>query len=73
MNDVFIMRNFVSAILNKAIFDWAKHKKRRDEIREFFRSDWGKECCEILDLSAEDILYKLENRKINVRVLEEVA
>lgn len=73
MDNVFIMRNFVAAIINKAISDWVKHPKRKTEIREFFQSDWGKECCDILDLSAKDILTKLENNKINMRVLEEVA
>lgn len=73
MDNVYIIRNFVAAIINKAIFDWCRHQKRRDEIREFFQSDWGKECCEALDLSATDILDKLENSKINQRVLEEVA
>lgn len=73
MDDIYIVRNFVAAIINKAISDWVKHPKRRGEIREFFQSDWGKEYCEALDLSAEDILDKLENNKINMRVLQEVA
>lgn len=71
MDNVYIMRNLLAAILNRAIADWFTHTELRDEIREFFASEWGKELCEILDLPAKDILHRLESGKINYRILEE--
>lgn len=70
MNDIYIMRNMVAAIVNQAIRDWCMKPKYRDEVREFFQSDLGIEYCHILGLSAKDILNKLESGKIN---LNEVA
>ncbi len=71
MDNIYIMRNFFAAVIHMAIDDWFKHPKCRDEVREFFRSDWGKECCDVVDLQAEDILDKLESGKINRWALEE--
>ena len=72
MDEVYIMRNFVAAIINKALFDW-QFPNRRNEIREFFQTEWGKELCEIIDLPAEEILRKLEKGEINLKYFEEVA
>ena len=71
MDDVYIVRNFLSAIINRAISDWFKQPHLRDEITEFFKSAWCKELCSILDLSAKDILYKLKHNKINYKILDE--
>lgn len=71
MDDIYIVRNFIAAIINKAIVDWFKQTKMRDEIREFFASEWGKEVCDMLDLIAQDILHRLESGKINYKTLDE--
>lgn len=73
MDTVYIMRNFLAAILNRTIADWFVHTELRDEIREFFASDWCEEICEILDLPAKDILHRLESGRINYKIFGEGA
>ncbi len=63
------MRDLVAAIVYRALQDWKRHKA---DVREFFNSQWGQELCDIIDLSAKDILAKLESGKINVNTLEEL-
>lgn len=58
------MRNLVAAIVLKAVEDW---KVRTDEVRAFFKSEWGKSLCEMIDLSTNTILKKLENREIQIK------
>lgn len=70
MDVIYIVRNFLAAIINRAITDWFNYDELRDEIREFFASEWGEEVGEILDLSAKDILRRLESGKINYQALD---
>lgn len=58
------MKNLVAAIIYKAVFDWKNYPKMRDEIREFFRSKYGKELCETIDFNAKTILKKLEAMEV---------
>lgn len=64
------MRSLISNIIYMAIKDWNAHK---DEVREFFKSKWADTLCTELNLSAKDILNKLESGKINVNALEEAV
>lgn len=73
MDDRYIMRNVYAAIIHMAIYDWFVNQTMRDEIRDFFKSDWGIEMCDFLNLSARDILDRLENGKINTRYLKEAV
>ena len=66
MNDMYIIRNLIAAIINQAIHDWCMTTKCHNEVREFFQSDLGIEYCHILGLSTKDILNKLESGKINL-------
>ena len=61
------MRNLIAAIIYRAVADY---KKCKEEVREFFQSNWGKNLCEMIELSAKDILYKLENNLINYAEVE---
>ena len=70
MDSIKTMRNFVAAIIYQAVYDWVRNPRMKDEIRDFFQSEWGKECGEFIDLSASDILKRLENNQINIRALE---
>lgn len=54
------VRQLVVAIIRCAVIDW---DTRKAEVRAFFKSDWGRNLCEILDLSADVILEKLEKRR----------
>lgn len=60
-----VMRDFVSAIILQAIADYYKKPHRRDEVRQFFKSEWGWHLCSALELDAADILNKLERGKIS--------
>lgn len=57
------VRNLASSILLRAIKDFA-NPKRRDEVREFFKSEWGKTVCEMVDVSSKRILCGLEDGTI---------
>ena len=72
MDDVYIMRNLIAAAINRALADWHR-PEMRDEIREFFNSEWGEEMCGLIDLSAQYILRGLENGTINYTSLDEEA
>lgn len=73
MGIIYIMRNVLAAIISKAMTDWCNNAEMRDEIREFFTSEWGIEICDMLELSAKEILRKLENGEINTQGLDEEA
>ena len=57
------MRNLVAAIIYVAVCDW-KIANKHDEIREFFRSDYGQFLCDCIDMSATIILEKLEKMEV---------
>lgn len=57
-------RNLIAAIIYCALLDW---HERKSDVRAFFTSKHGKDLCEILGLSAEYILRKLESGKIKLR------
>jgi hypothetical protein len=61
------MRSLIANIIYMAIKDWNAHK---DDIRKFFNSKWADTLCDELNLSAKDILNKLERGEINVSALE---
>jgi hypothetical protein len=65
-NDREIVRDFVSAIIYRALFDW-QFESRRKEIADFFNSAWGKYLCELINLDAETILRRLKAGKIVIR------
>ena len=69
MDTIYIMRNFVAAIIGKALYDW-QFPERRDEIRAFFKSVYGQELCDVINLPAVYILRRLEEGKINLKYLE---
>lgn len=48
MGIIYIMRNVLAAIISKAITDWCSCTEMREEIREFFTSEWGIEICDML-------------------------
>lgn len=66
------MKELCAAVVLKAVQDW-KEESRRDELRSFFNSKWGDFYCSTLNLSAKDILAKLEANEVNTKILEEVA
>lgn len=59
------MRDFIAAIIYRALFDW-KFEHMREEIAEFFNSKWGKELCEYIDLDAKTVLRRLEAGKVRI-------
>ena len=61
------MKDFVSAIISQAIADYVKKPHRRDEVRQFFKSEWGNTLCSHLDLNANEILDKLERGAITLK------
>lgn len=66
------MKELCATVVLKAVQDW-KIEERRDELRSFFNSKWGDFYCSTLNLSAKDILAKLEANEVNTKILEEVA
>lgn len=70
--DMKAVRNFASAIIHQAVYDWCKRPGMKPEIREFFKSKYCEELCEIINLSATKILDRLENNNINRQYLQEV-
>lgn len=64
-----VMRDFVSAIILQAIADYHEKSHRRDEVRQFFKSEWGEYLCSALELDAADILNKFERGKISPKGL----
>ena len=60
-----IMRDFASAIITQAILDYVKRPHLRDEVRRFFKSEWGEFLCDSIDIDSATILKKLERGKIN--------
>ena len=69
-DEIKIVRNFVAAIIGKALYDW-QFPSRREEIRQFFNSDYGIELCDVIDYSAKDILRRLEEGRVNLKHFEE--
>lgn len=63
------MRGLIANIIYMAIKDWNAHK---EDVRNFFKSKWADTLCDELNLSAKDILNKLECGEINVSALEVV-
>ena len=57
------MRDFIAAIIYKALFDWQFESKRK-EIAEFFNSEWGNELCSYINLDAQVVLRRLEQGKV---------
>lgn len=84
MDNVYIMRNFIAAIILQAVRDWIKQPKNRiqkydkcetfkvsrDEIRSFLNSKWGSELCFAIDQNPQTILKKLENGEFDANLLE---
>ena len=62
------LRNFVAAIILKAVNDY---KTMKVEVTEFFMSKWGQHLCDIIDMSAKTILQKLESNDFNADLLGE--
>ena len=58
-----ITRNLVAAIIYRAVVDFEKDK---DGVRAFFKSEYGRELCDYIDLNAEVILERLENGQTQV-------
>lgn len=66
-NNPEIMRDFVSDIISQAIADYVRKPHRRDEVSQFFKSEWGAYLCASIDLDATEILNKLEKGKIYLK------
>lgn len=60
-----VARDFISAIIYRALFDW-KFESRRKEIAQFFNSKWGKYLCSCIELDAKTILRRLEEGKVRI-------
>lgn len=60
------MKAIFANIINYAIYDFCVHKESREEIREFFKSSWGHEICEIFNIDADKTLADLESGKLKV-------
>lgn len=71
--EIKVVRNFVAAIIHQSVYDCCKQPNMRPEIRDFFKSQYGQELCETINLSAKVILAKLEDEKVNKRYLKEVS
>ena len=69
-DEVKTVRNFVAAIISKALYDW-QFPEQRDGIRAFFGSVYGQGLCDAINFSAKDILHRLEEGKINLKYFEE--
>jgi len=82
--NVYVMRNFVAAIILRAVKDWValKNEKEktyhrrdaltisRNEIRKFLNSEWGYELCSAIQLEPSVILKKLEDGEFDDTMLE---
>ncbi len=55
------MKDLIKAIVYKALFDWKFYPEMRDEIREFFNSEWGESLCDAIHCNAKYLLKRLEN------------
>lgn len=58
------MKHLIVAIIAKALYDWKRYAEMRDEIREFFCSEYGQELCEAINFNAKTILKKLEAMEV---------
>ena len=70
-DEIRIIRNFVAAIIGKALYDW-QFPEHRDEIRQFFNSVYCQDLCDAIDYTPKDILRKLEEGKVNLKYFDEV-
>ena len=55
------MKDLIKAIIYKALFDWKFYPEMRDEIREFFNSEWGESLCDAIHCNAKYLLKRLKN------------
>lgn len=58
------MKGLIAAIICTAIFDWKYYTEKRDEIREFFMSEYCAELCEAINFNAKTLLKKLEAMEV---------
>ena len=81
------IKNLVAAIILQAVKDWDTLMRKNveicrpqqgkmtvsfDEIRKFFKSEYGQSLCVSVNLSADDILAKLEKRLAQNKPIDEL-